>query len=181
LVDPDEPGFVPENETRNDDDDDDNDNNDDCDDERFHEARLKLEEKVMPLGSDPYGVNGLGEGDCEFIVIVATEEDAKNFPMSSIDGFPIRVEVGIICLIGAGGQQQQHEQEQSRDPSCPPPLRFPVPGPGNDTDGGGNPPSPPIPSPPPNSSTDRLNHECKDSRKEGYFLTLLLLAMQCNK
>jgi hypothetical protein len=82
---------------------------------------------MSPGKPDLYGVTGLGEGDCEFRVTVATEEHRKNFPMSSIDGFPIRVSVGWFCLLeGADGRQQQQGQEQSRNISCPPPLGDPI-------------------------------------------------------
>jgi hypothetical protein len=117
--------------------------NDDCDHERLHEARVKVEKNFTPVEA---GVMRVREDDqaCEILVTVRTEQHVKAFPISSMDGFPIRVEVGYVCPLGADGRQQQQEQEQSRDPSCPP-LTFPIPGPGNGT--GGSPPTPP-PTPP---------------------------------
>jgi hypothetical protein len=68
------------------------DNGDDCDDERLHEARVKVEKNFTPVDA---GVMRVEEDDqaCEILVTVRSEQHVKAFPISSMDGFPIRVEV----------------------------------------------------------------------------------------
>jgi hypothetical protein len=102
-------------------------NRDDCDDDErkrmLTEAKEKVVEKFMPLGEpSPYGVNGVGEGDCEIIVTVYTEQDRINFPMSSIDGFPIRVQVGSISI---EDPKATVPEENATAPTPPPPTTPP--------------------------------------------------------
>jgi hypothetical protein len=64
----------------------------------------------------------VGEGDCEIIVTVYTEQDRINFPMSSIDGFPIRVQVGSISI---EDPKATVPEENATAPTPPPPTTPP--------------------------------------------------------
>jgi Ca2+-binding RTX toxin-like protein len=113
-------------------------NDDDCDDDEtkrmLTEAKEKVVEKFMPLGGEPsspygpYGVNRVGVDDlhCEIIVTVNTEQDRINFPISSMDGFPIRVQVGSISLL-EDPKATVPEEENATAP--PPPTTTPQPQP----------------------------------------------------
>lgn len=101
-------------------------NGEDDDDERkrrLYEARDKVEEKFMPLGRPSlYGVTGIGLDDLhyEIVVTVKTEQDRINFPMSSIDGFPIRVEVGTTSLQEEAAPSGTTEENATAPTTTPP-------------------------------------------------------------